>query len=79
MLTHVSGRKEIEISEEEMPGLMALREKYGVCEKMTLPCTDQYSASTTAERSKSSRVSAYDYPNCYVIVTCALRSTNSID
>jgi adenosylhomocysteinase len=23
------GRKEIEISEEEMPGLMALREKYG--------------------------------------------------
>jgi adenosylhomocysteinase len=24
------GRKEIEISEEEMPGLMALREKYGV-------------------------------------------------
>jgi adenosylhomocysteinase len=24
------GRKEIEISENEMPGLMALREKYGV-------------------------------------------------
>lgn len=43
------GRKEIELAEAEMPGLMALREEYKKCK--------------TSERCKDSRLSSYDYSN----------------
>ena len=32
------GRKEIDLAEKEMPGLMALREKYGDCLLYTSRC-----------------------------------------
>ena len=44
------GRREISIAENEMPGLMALREKYGA-EKPFKRCSD-------------CRLPAHDYSNC---------------
>ena len=44
------GRKEIEIAEKEMPGLMAIRNKYA--------------ASKTLERSPNYGILAHDHSNC---------------